>query len=132
MEAIHKAVELAEKLQHVFVATADANGLPHVAAASELRLESDGRVAAAAWFCPATVSNLQYNRRVALVVWDATEDTGYQLVGKVERVEDLAFLDGHAAGEDERYPSPQVERQLIIRADTVLAFSRAPHSDVEE
>ncbi len=57
MEAIQKALELADKLKHVFVATADAKGLPHVATAGKLRLESDGRVAVAAWFCPGTVIN---------------------------------------------------------------------------
>ena len=50
MEATQKALELADKLQHVFVATADAKGVPHVTIAGKLRLESDGRVAVAAWF----------------------------------------------------------------------------------
>jgi hypothetical protein len=132
MEAIQKALELADKLQHVFVATADAKGLPHMATAGKLRLKSDGRVAVAAWFCPGTVINLQHNHRVALVVWDAIEDTGYQLVGEVQRMEELAFLDGYAPGTEGPTPSPQVERQLIIRVDMVLGFSHAPHSDVVE
>ncbi len=132
MEAIQKALELADKLQHVFVATADAKGLPHVAIAGKLKLESNGRVAVTAWFCPGTVDNLQHNHRIALVVWDAIEDTGYQLVGEVLRMEELAFLDGYAPGIEGPTPSPQVERQLIIRVDMVLAFSHAPHSDVEE
>ena len=132
MEAIQKALELADQLQHVFVATADAKGLPHVATAGKLKLESDGRVAVTAWFCPGTVDNLQDNHSIALVVWDSTGDTGYQLVGEVQRMEELAFLDGYTPGVEDSTPSPQVERQLIIRVDTVLAFSHAPHSDVEE
>ena len=132
MEAIHKALELADQLQHVFVATADAKGLPHLATAGKLKLESDGRVAVTAWFCPGTVDNLQDNHRVALVIWDSTGDTGYQLVGEVQRMEELAFLNGYTPGVEDSTPSPQVERQLIIRVDTVLSFSHAPHSDVEE
>ena len=68
MKAIQEALELADKLQHVFVATADAKGMPHVAAAGKLKLESDGRVPVTAWFCPGTVDNLQHNHRIALEV----------------------------------------------------------------
>ena len=50
-----------------------------VAAAGKLALTPEGRVAVAAWFCPATVANLQKNRRVSLVIWDPKVDTGYQL-----------------------------------------------------
>jgi len=35
-ESLNTAVELAEKLEHVFVATADPTGMPHVAAAAKL------------------------------------------------------------------------------------------------
>ena len=132
MEAIQKALELADKLQHVFVATAEANGLPHVAAAGKISLASNGRLEVSSWFCPSTVTNLERNRRISLVVWDAAEDTGYQLVGEVEKVEESAFLNGYAPEVEGSSPSPQVERQLLVRVDKVISFSHAPHSDVEE
>lgn len=132
VKAIHKAVELANKLQHVFVATADTSGLPHVAAAGEMALTPEGDVAVGAWFCPGTVENLQHNRHVALVVWDAGKDTGYQLLGEVKEVKELSFLDGYAPERESSTPSPQVERQLIVRVNKTLAFSFAPHSDMEE
>ena len=131
-KTIQRAVALADRLQHVFVATADSKGLPHVAAAGELRLTPAGQLAVAAWFCPGTVINLQDNRRIAIVVWDAAEDTGYQLVGEVEKVEESAFLNGYAPRVEGSAPSPQVERQLLVRVDRVIDFRCAPHSDVEE
>ena len=131
-KTIQRAVALADRLQHVFVATADSKGLPHVAAAGELRLTPAGQLAIAAWFCPGTVINLQDNRRIAIVVWDAAEDTGYQLVGEVEKVEESAFLNGYAPRVEGSAPSPQVERQLLVRVDRVIDFRCAPHSDVEE
>ena len=127
MEKFRKAVALAEKLRHVFVATADANGLPHLAAAGKLTAESDKRVAVAAWFCPGTVDNLRQ-----LVVWDAAADIGYQLLGEVEKVEELSVLDGYVPGEEEKPPLPQVERQLLVRLEKIIDFSHAPHSDVED
>ncbi len=84
------------------------------------------------WFCPGTVTNLERNRRISLVVWDAAEDTGYQLVGEVEKVEESAFLNGYAPEVEGSSPSPQVERRLLVRVDKVIGFSHAPHSDVEE
>ena len=131
-KAIQRAVALADRLQHVFVATADSKGLPHVAAAGELRLIPAGQLAVAAWFCPGTVINLQHNRRIAIVVWDPADDTGYQLVGEVEKVEESAFLNGYQPQVEGSSPSPQVERQLLVRVDKVIDFRHAPHSDVEE
>lgn len=131
-EILKAAVKLAEKLGHVFVATSDAGGLPHVAAAGKMTLEPQGRVAVTAWFCPGTMNNLQVNHHIALVVWDANEDFGYQLLGESEKVEDLAFLNGYAPEIEDRTPIPQVERQLLVRVDKIIDFRHAPHSDVEE
>ena len=130
-ETLHNAVELASKLKHVFVATADTSGLPHVTAAGEMNLAAEGHVAVGAWFCPSTVENIQHNRRIALVVWDEGRDTGYQLLGEVKEVKELSFMDGYAPETESRMP-PQVERQLIIHVNKIMAFSHAPHSDVEE
>lgn len=132
MKAIEKALALADKLKHVFVTTADPKGLPHVAAAGKIRVVSNGRVEVSSWFCPVTVTNLKHNHRISLVVWDPVEDTGYQLVGEVEKMGESAFLNGHAPELDGSSPSPQVERQLLVRLDKVFSFSHAPHSDVEE
>jgi hypothetical protein len=132
LEAIEKAVALGAELQHVFVATTNADGLPHLAAAGRIAPASEGRVAVEAWFCPGTVTNLEQNRRISLVVWDAVGDTGYQLVGEVEKVEEQALMDGYAPNMEDLGPYPQVERRLLVRVDKVVNFSHAPHSDVEE
>jgi general stress protein 26 len=130
-EAIQSAVVLGEKIQNIFVATADAEGLPHVAAAGRISSTSAGYVAVSAWFCPGTVMNIQKNRRVALVVWDAAADIGYQILGVVEKVEDQAMLDGYSAEMEESTQPPQVERQLLVHVEKVIHFSHAPHNDAE-
>ena len=89
-------------------------------------------MAVAAWFCPGTVDNLRQNRKISLVVWDAAADIGYQLLGEVEKVEELSVLDGYVPGEEEKPPLPQVERQLLVRLEKIIDFSHAPHSDVED
>jgi hypothetical protein len=56
-KAIKQAVALAQKPGHVFVATADAEGLPHVAAAATMNYAAENKVAVSAWFCPGTLSD---------------------------------------------------------------------------
>ena len=129
---IRKAVSLARKVGSIFVATADSGGLPHLAAAGRLDEAGDGRLSVAAWFCPGTVQNVQENRKISLVVWDPASDAGYQLLGEVEKVRELAMLNGYVPGEEKKPPPPQVERELVVRVEKVIAFSRAPHSDLEE
>ncbi|MEE8328761.1 MAG: pyridoxamine 5'-phosphate oxidase family protein [Thermodesulfovibrionia bacterium] len=132
IEALNKFITLAEELGHVFVATADVNGLPHLAAAGELMLTPEGYVEVTSWFCPATVDNLGVNQNVALVVWDAKTDKGYQLLGKTEKMEDLHMINGYAPEIESKSPVPQVERKLIIKVDTIIDFKHAPHTDTEK
>lgn len=132
LETLDEAIELAKHVGHVFVATADTDGLPHVATAAKLELLSADRIGVSSWFCPGTMANVQSNPRIALVVWDGETDTGYQIFGEVEQVRDLAILDGYSPDLGRKGHLPQVERELFIRPDRIIAFSQAPHSDVEE
>jgi hypothetical protein len=131
-ESLNAAVELAEKLEHVFVATADSSGMPHVAAAAKLNQTSKDHVAVTAWFCPGTVANLSENRRISMVVWDAPSDKGYQLLGLVEKIEEVAMMNGYSPEIDEATVMPQVKNRLLVRVDKVISFSHAPHSDLEK
>ncbi len=131
-ESLNTAVELSEKLEHVFVATADSSGMPHVATAGKLSQTSKDHVTVTAWFCPGTIANLNKNRRISLVVWDAPLDRGYQMLGLVEKVEEIAMMNGYSPEVDKYPPMPQVENKLYVCVDKVIAFSHAPHSDLEE
>ncbi len=131
-QAIQRAVSLGQKLQHIFVATSDNRGLPHVAAAGRITPVSDKKVAVSAWFCPGTVENLEQNRLVSLVIWDSASDKGYQLLGEVEKMEEEAMMNGYASELESKGLTPQVERKLIVRVEKVIDFSHAPHSDIEE
>ena len=132
-ECLTKATVLAEKGAFLFVTTAASDGYPHVAPAARLQLAPDKeRVAIDAWFCPGTLENLKENKKVDLVVWDATLDEGYQLMGKCQGVEDLAVLNGYDASLPEKTGLPQVERRIQIRVEKVLPFQRGAHTDQEE
>jgi uncharacterized protein len=132
MNNFDAAIKLAQKLGHVFVATADSSGMPHVAAAAQIQSASEDHVTVSAWFCPGTIANLDENRRISLVVWDPPLDKGYQLLGEVVNVEEQAMMNGYSAETEKHAPLPQVERKLVVRVAKILAFSHAPHSDVAE
>jgi hypothetical protein len=132
-EILKKAVALSNDIGHVFVATSDAKGLPHVAAAGKITMiPGEGRVAVSAWFCPGTVATLHSNRRTALVIWDRNMDNGYQLLGETEKIEDTTIMNGYAPGLEDKSALPQVERRLLIRVDRMIGFRHSPHTDEEE
>jgi hypothetical protein len=131
-ETIGRAVELGSAVGHMFVATADADGLPHIAASRRISSEPDGRIGISEWFCPGTLENLQVNPRISVVVWDPQKDTGFQILGRSEKVEDLSVMDGLSPELEAEPPLPQVERKILVQVDKVIHFSHAPHSDMEE
>jgi hypothetical protein len=115
----------------VFVATADAAGLPHIAASRRITFEPGRRLGISEWFCPGTLENLQVNPRISIVVWDPPRDAGFQILGRFEKVEDLSVMDGLSPEMEEKPPLPHVERKILVQVDEVIHFSHAPHSDVE-
>lgn len=130
LEILGQAVELARRLGHIFVATTDAANMPHVAAAGEVIINGE-LVEVRAWFCPVTVANLEQNRAVSLVIWDPETDHGYQVLGRAERSEVMAVMDGYLPTEEDSHPLPQMERKLVIRPERILDFKHAPHSDTD-
>lgn len=127
-----KVMEIAGHLKHVYIATSDREGLPHVSVAGKLEITPEGNFAVSEWFCPGTLSNAQVNPKVSLVIWRPDIDSGYQIVGNIVEVKELAMLNGYAGEGKHLSPIPQVERRLTIRAEKVMAFQHAPHSDMEE
>ena len=131
-ERIEKAVELAEKIGSVYVATADSNGTPHIAAAGKVELLGQESLAVTEWFCPGTIANLQENKCISLVVWDDDSDTGYQMIGQLQGSHDVGILDGFYPKLESQTPLPQVETQLLIQIEKVIDFRLGPHSDLED
>jgi len=131
-DVIEKVLGMAGHLKHVYLATADEEGLPHVSVAGRLEVTPEGDLAVSEWFCPGTLSNAQANPRVSLVVWRPDIDSGYQILGKIIEIRELAMLNGYSPEHGGDIRIPQVERQLVIRAEKVMAFQHAPHSDLEE
>lgn len=123
------ATQLAKKIGHIFLATADMDCVPHVAAAGRLEYAEQDCVMVSEWFCPGTVKNLQINHAVSIVIWDQNSDTGFQLVGHLRSVRNIGVLDGFGAGVEQQYPLPQEEKELRIQIENVLDFRRGPHSD---
>lgn len=124
-----EALALAGKGRQLFVATADAAGIPHLAIAERITLEGEDTVGVTAWFCPRTAENVDENAAISLVIWDEPRDAGFQLIGEVTQVLDLAMLNGFIPEETE--PVPQIERKLVVRVEHVLTFSHAHHSDTD-
>ena len=128
-ELVEKAVSIASRVGYALVATCDDKGLPHLAASRKIEAEPDGHIAVSEWFCPGTLSNLEVNPRISIVIWDLATDKGFQLLGESVGVLETAMLDGFSPTLQK--PGPQVERRIRVRVEKVMDFSHAPHSDEE-
>ena len=132
MERLEKAVGLSRRIGFLCVATADRSGMPHIATAGKMELADEGYLAIREWFCPGTMANLQTNKFVSIVVWDRDSDSGYQMLGTVEGIEELDILNGYAPDLESEPPLPQVERRLLIKVQKIADFKLGPHSDAED
>lgn len=130
-ESIEKAVALAKKIGHVLIATSDLENIPHIAAAGKLELSGREHLALTEWFCPSTLQNLQDNNFIAVVIWDKNSNSGFQLIAHLEKIQDVAIMDGYSKNTESPTPLPQIERKLILRVAKIIDFTLGPHSDLE-
>ena len=127
-----KAVKLAGQKGYVFIATADNLGKTHLAAARTISIRPGNKISVSDWFCPQTMENLQTNNSLSIVAWDEKSDAGFQILGEVEAINDLAMLNGYSPDQTGKQSIPQVNRELLIKVDRIVDFKIAPHSDLEE
>ncbi len=131
-ESLIKAMEMAKKIGHVFLATADKTAKPHMSSIGQsINLNGEDRLKLKAWFCQDTLKNLQQNPKISIIVWDPVQDTGYQLAGTMENMKKAAELDGYAAGLEEKRHFPQVEWEILVRVEHIFNFQEKPYIDTE-
>ncbi|MDD4954866.1 MAG: pyridoxamine 5'-phosphate oxidase family protein [Candidatus Omnitrophica bacterium] len=111
----------------IFISTADKDGLSHIAVAGKFNFTEDEKIAISQWFCPKTLENLAFNKRISIVVWDKQKNAGFQIAGEVERMEEENILDGYIPGKEE--PVTQVERELFIDIKAIFSFRKGIHRD---
>ena len=125
-----KIKELVQKVKLVYLATADKEGVPHIAASEGLSFLGDDQIAFRAWFCLKTVQNLEQNPNLSLAVLNPKSKEGYQIMGRIERIEKGAILDGYSSEEEGRRTGyPQAEHRLSIRVKEISVLTSGPHSD---
>lgn len=119
---LEEAIDLARKTGIVFLGSADVNGIPHVCAATEMSAFS-GRLKVTFWHCPTTSVNADTNPHVSVVVWDRSQDKGYQILGLIRSSPEH--------GHKKQAQGRQTERSILIEAEKVLFFKKTPHTDRE-
>lgn len=131
-QVLRDAVKLAGKMEHILIGTANKNKEPHIAVATRINIVDDAHVAVSEWFCQGTVANLFENPLVSLVIWDSEGDTGYQLIGVSESIDNMAVLGCWTPEVDKQISVPQIERRVLVRVNKIFDFKHAPHNDIEE
>lgn len=124
-----KIVKLADNVGHVIIATADKKGIPHIASAGRLKYDGKNKlIKVSEWFCSNTVTNLNMNKFISIVVWDPVTNIGYQLRGSLQRVYNNAVLNGYIENE-KRVHFPQTRQELLIKVEKISDFNSEVHSD---
>lgn len=111
------------------VASADADGRPHLALGSGIRVLDGEHLLFENWFCQTTLRNVEQNQRVAVAVMATESATGYQFIGSVVHGSDVALLDGYTPG-TVPVSDLQALTSLVVRVEEVLAFCSGIHSDL--
>ena len=82
-----------------------------------------------AWYCPQTLANIEKYPNISIAVWDKAADAGFQIVGRCEKIEDIAVMDGYFPQIEGSAVMPQVEKRLLVRVERVFYFTQAMHTD---
>lgn len=124
---VDTAIALANDGGKIFVSTVGVDGMPHLMIAGTIAKTGQNSVSVTEWDCPRTSSNLinqdqAGSRSVSIVIWDEAQDVGYQLLG--------SFFGRTPPGSITL--QPPTEKLLNVYVNSVLKFSKRPHTDVEE
>ena len=129
-EILEKVKELVRKSEIVYLATADEEGTPHIAASEGMTFTEEGKIRFKAWFCLKTVENLAKNRKLSLAILNPKTQEGYQILGEIERIDQGAILNGYRSDKEGKWTGyPQAEHQLLIRLQKIASLTSGPHSD---
>jgi general stress protein 26 len=127
---LEKVKRLLQRVNVVYVSTANKEGIPHVAVEKGMVLLEKDQVFFRAWFCLTTLDNLRENPIVSLAVLDPKTNRGFQLLGETEEIEKKAILNGFAPAKEKEWAGyPQAEYQLLIRIRKISHLATGPHSD---
>jgi len=113
----------------VYVASADAEGYPHVAAGNHLTVRNGSLLVFENLFCPVTLHNITRNTHVAVVVAMPGWESGYQLIGRVIKPHDDAAPTGHSADPIPPETAPALTR-FMVRVEKIMEFSTGIHFDI--
>ena len=131
MDMYERVCMLARTARHLLLATADAQGIPHLATVQRVLPLDNHRLQVISWLCPGSLRAVAENRKVALIILDDNVQ-GYQVTGDVEETDSYAMVDGYSPREEQRRePGPQTEWRLVLRIQHVMYFKDAPHADTE-
>jgi predicted pyridoxine 5'-phosphate oxidase superfamily flavin-nucleotide-binding protein len=111
------------------VASADADGCPHLALGSAVQVLDDEHLLFENWFCRTTLRNVEQNQQVSVAVMAHDSASGYQFIGSVVHGSDVALLGGYTPG-TLPVSDLQAMTRLVVRVTEVLAFCSGIHSDL--
>jgi hypothetical protein len=123
-DKIERALQLAGTAPYMLLALVDETGVPRLTPVEECTPAGAQRVAMQAWIDLSSVQSPAGPSGIALLIC-AADGHGYQLTGRLVRMQEAAVLDG-LADIEQQVRFPQVERFLVMQVESVADFHFAP------
>lgn len=127
-----EVVNFGGNLKHVLVATTDGNGIPHLSAASSVGLSSDGLLAVRKCYCQKTMDNVRENPLLSVLILNANLACGYQLIGRLQGMGDLAdpdmLLAAMSRTNGRLAEALHVDAEFLVKVMQILDFEHVAES----
>lgn len=123
--------EFLQRANIIYVATSDKDGIPHLAAGERIVVADGEHVKLEAWFCVKTIENLMVDPAIAIAAIDPSTKDGFQLIGKVEKIDEKMVMDGYIPAMEEKWAGVSItEYTVTVIIGHVLKFTTDVHSDL--
>lgn len=130
MKVSESIKELLERADIIYVSTSGKDGMPHLAIGEKMAVPDSDHVILDAWFCVKTVENLTENPAIAIAVVNLATKDGFQVIGKVEKIEERMMMDGFAPELEEKWTGLSTGYKISVAISHVMKFTTGAHSDL--
>jgi len=117
-QELEQIIRVARRSRQMLLTTVNEAGEPSFTPVQECRLTDETRVSIKAWTDIPLPENTGGHDNVALLIWNTSENRGYQLGGRTIRARTTAVLDGYAEIEEHEH-FPQVQREILMEVDSI-------------
>jgi len=119
---LKESILQAQRSGWVKLITRDKRGVPFVEHFGRIDLLTEMHVALRGWFFPKTLYNLHDNKELCIIIWDTGAKKGFELLGRLVMIDDLAHANGRLSNDTLRIP--QSKKQMVVAIKKLIELDQ--------